>query len=112
MKFIQLMNGDTFNFEEVANVTYETKEYFKDREQIYSYIIDKRGERHDFLDLPMSFGDKNLNDVKLDADHVISLHKYAIEYIIKSDKYVLSFDEIEDMAWEMFCREYNDKINT
>lgn len=91
------MNGDIINFEKVEKIFWETTE----EDRSFSYLkLENEIKVIDFLDLPNIFIDNDNNDHKLDGEHILMLHRNAIEFILYCEKEFILYDEMDSYIWE------------
>jgi hypothetical protein len=111
MKFLQLLNGDFLNVEEILSVYFITVEvgFKKKHESLFSKIKTKNGDIFDFIDFPDSYGVKEKN-FKFDTDEAIALNQYALQYVIGTNRNLLTNEEIEEEAWKEFDINYISKL--
>ncbi len=112
MKFLQLLNGDLLNVEEIFSVYFERVDigFKKEREIICSKIKTKNGDVFDFLDFPDFYGTQE-EQLKFDSDEAVSLNLFALEFVlIMSDKTILKIEDVEEEAWKIFDRKYINQI--
>jgi hypothetical protein len=107
MKFVETLYGQLVNIEDISMIDHDGNETL---DKVYSYLILKNGDKICFLDLPDSFEDKHGKEYKFDGDHLISLHRHAIDVMCRNCYFVLKLDDLMDWAWEKFTEEFQMKI--
>lgn len=101
MKFLELPNGDFVQINEILHIYHKVHE-----KKYYSCLKLKNGLVVDFLETPDEFFDSNDNSILLDYDHISSLNRHALFFILNTSNNLISSDEVSDYAWQKFADEY------
>jgi ferredoxin len=105
MKFVETMNATFVNVDEISCIGHEL---CKELDKYYSYIYLKNGDKFDFLDLPDFFYDGEMR-YDFECDHLISLHRHAIEELDIMLGPIVKLGDLMDRAWVLLMYEIRVK---
>jgi hypothetical protein len=108
MKFMETYLGYMVNVDQIDYITH--KENPSGRYESVFYT--KNGDCFDFLESINKFTLDDGKDCMFTCDCVITLNKIAILYIMEYFKTYnfLEYQKLEDDTWDLFVKEYKNKI--
>lgn len=103
MKFLQTINGNFINVDEILKIEHVLCQISK-RDRYYSYLTLKDGSREDFLDVPDEFGTEDGKYRLFSEDFIILWHQIVLEDILNSHHGLILIDDVMEDTWPILMK--------